>query len=120
MSRLRKASEFDAITEYLYIEGYADNIKSAEAIAESMSPEWTQEILDEARYGKLAHSFPLTPSERRSVENIARMNRGDYSVPPGGSKNTKSAKKAEPEQPVPQEQPKRKRSKLDLQAIRFG
>ena len=119
MSRLRKSSEFDAITEYLFVEGYADNIKSAEAIAESMSHEWSYEILDEIR--QLAHRFGhRTPSELRSIENIARMNRGDYSVPPGGSKNTKSAKKAEPEQPVPQEQPKRKRSKLDLQAIRFG
>ena len=114
MSRLRKASQFDAITEYLFVEGYADTIKSAEAIAESMSPEWSYEILDEIR--QLAHRFGhRTPSELRSIENIARMNRGDYSVPPGGSKNTRSAKRTETEKQEPQEQPKRKRRRLDFE-----
>jgi hypothetical protein len=116
MSLRKRASQIDAITEYLFVEGYADTIESAEAIAESISLEWAQEILDEARYGNLAHSFPLTPSEKRAVENIARMNRGDYSVPPGQSGRSKrSAKKVEPEQPSQPEQPKRKRRRLDFE-----
>lgn len=115
MSRIKRASQIDAITEYLFVEGYADTVESAEAIAESISSEWAQEILYEARYGNLAHSFPLTPSERRSVENIARMNRGDYSVPPEGSKTKRSAKRVEPEQPSQPEQPKRKRRRLDFE-----
>lgn len=113
MSFRKRASQIDAITEYLFVEGYADSVTSAEAIAESMSQEWAYDILNEVWKNNLAHKFgSRTPSELRSIENIARMNRGDYSVPPGGSKTKRSAKQVEPEQP---EQPKRKRRRLDFE-----
>ena len=116
MSRIKRASQIDAITEYLFVEGYADTIESAEAIAESISQEWAYNILNEVWKNNLAHKTgALTPSQKRAIENIARMNRGDYSVPPGGSKNKKSAKQVEPEQPEQQEQPKRKRRRLDFE-----
>jgi hypothetical protein len=43
---VRKES-FDIIAEYLFVEGYADTIESAELIAESISAGWVNEILDE-------------------------------------------------------------------------
>jgi hypothetical protein len=65
---------------------------------------WTSfneiEELNEARR-KLAHSFPLKPSEKRSADNIERMNRGDFSVPPGGSVRVRSSRKNEPEEKKP-------------------
>jgi hypothetical protein len=39
--------DFDIITEFLFVEGYADTIESAELMAESISEEWVEEILDE-------------------------------------------------------------------------
>jgi len=42
-----KKEEFDVIAEYLFVEGYADTIESAELIAESISEQWVEEILDE-------------------------------------------------------------------------
>jgi hypothetical protein len=45
---LRKIREdFDVIAEYLFVEGYADTIESAELIAENISEDWVNEILDE-------------------------------------------------------------------------
>lgn len=39
--------EFEAIVEYLFVEGYADTIEGAELMAETISEEWVNEILDE-------------------------------------------------------------------------
>jgi Glu-tRNA(Gln) amidotransferase subunit E-like FAD-binding protein len=39
--------DFDIISEFLFVEGYADTIESAELMAESISEEWVEEILDE-------------------------------------------------------------------------
>jgi hypothetical protein len=94
--------EYHQILQFLYFEGYTDSYEEAEELVESLSDDEFEE-LNEARR-KLAHSFPLKPSERRSVENIERMNRGDFSVPPGGSVRVKSSRKAEPEvEPKPEE-----------------
>jgi hypothetical protein len=72
------------------------------------------EELNEARR-KLAHSFPLKPSERRSADNIERMNRGDFSVPPGGSVRVRSSRKNEPE---PEEKkPKGRRIRTDMSKV---
>jgi len=42
-----KKESFDIIAENLFVEGYADTIESAELIAESISAEWVNHILDE-------------------------------------------------------------------------
>ena len=44
---LVRKEEFDVIAEYIFVEGYADTIESAELIAESISEQWVNEILDE-------------------------------------------------------------------------
>ena len=100
--------EYHQILQFLYFEGYADSYESAEYLFEQLSDEEFEE-LNEARR-KLAHSFPLKPSEKRSVANIGRMNDGDFSVPPGGSVRVRSSRKAKPE---PEEQkPRRRRTDM--------
>ena len=39
--------DFDIITEFLFVEGYADTIENAELMAENISETWVEEILDE-------------------------------------------------------------------------
>lgn len=41
---------YDAVLAHLISEGYVTNLKSAEAVAECMSEEWVEQIL-EAKYG---------------------------------------------------------------------
>ena len=86
--------EYHDFLQFLYFEGYAESYEEAEELVESLSDDEIEE-LNEAR--RRAHSFPLKPSEKRSVENIGRMNRGDFSVPPGGSVRVRSSRKAKPE-----------------------
>ena len=43
---LVRKEEFDVIAEYLFVEGYADTIESAELIAESISEQWVNEIIE--------------------------------------------------------------------------
>jgi len=38
---------FEEVAEYLFVEGYADTIESAEVMAENISEQWIDEILDE-------------------------------------------------------------------------
>ena len=40
--------DFDIISEFLFVEGYVDSIESAELMAESISEQWANQILDEA------------------------------------------------------------------------
>jgi hypothetical protein len=102
--------EYNQLLKFLYFEGYADSYAEAEELLESMSDEEFEELLEK-------HSFPLKPSERRSVENIGRMLRGDYSVPPRGSTRNRSAKKVEPK---PKEQPKARKRTTDLTKVYMG
>lgn len=44
---LTRKEEFDAIVEYLFVEGYVDTIESAEVMVENISEQWANEILDE-------------------------------------------------------------------------
>lgn len=64
---------------------------------------------------KLAHSFPLKPTERRSVENIRRrLEDPNLIIPPEGERSpTRSARK---EEPKPQKS-KPKRRKTDLSKV---
>jgi hypothetical protein len=105
--------EYHQILQFLYFEGYADSYEEAEELVESLNDDEFEE-LNEARR-KLAHSFPLKPSERRSAENIERMNRGDFSVPPEGSVRVRSSRKNEPE-PEPEEK-KPKGRKTDMSKV---
>ena len=104
--------EYNELLKFLYFEGYADSYKEAECILEDMSDEEFEELCEK----KLAHSFPLKPLERRSVENIKRMNDGDFSVSPGGrsSTETRSARKPDPTPTTPNtSKPKRKSEFID-------
>jgi len=120
----------EEVVEYLFVEGYAETIESAELMAENISDNWVNVILDEdaeelveslnydefeelneARR-KLAHSFPLKPSEKRSADNIKRMNDGDFSVPPGGSVRVRSSRKNEPEPEEKKSTGKRRRTDM--------
>lgn len=68
-------------------------------------------VRTEERKRRLAHSFPLKPSELRSVENIRRRLEGDYSVPPeGSSSRTRSSRKEEPK--TQESKPKRRTTDL--------
>jgi hypothetical protein len=76
-------------------------------MAENISEEWINEILE-------AHSFPLKPSELRSLRNISAMNRGDFSH----VDRKKSAKKVEPKaktEPEAEEPQPRKKRKLEFE-----
>ncbi len=106
--------EYNELLKFLYFEGYADSYAEAEELLESMSNDEFEDLCEK----KLAHSFPLKPSQRRSVENIGRMNRGDFSVPPGGSARKKSASMQEPKL-EPQEQPKPRKRTTDLTKVRM-
>jgi hypothetical protein len=108
--------EYNELLKFLYFEGYADSYEEAEYILEDMSDDEFEDLCEK----KLAHSFPLKPSERRSVENIGRMLDGDYSVPPGGrsSTETRSARKPDPTPTTPNtppttSKPKRKSEFID-------
>jgi hypothetical protein len=61
--------EYHNFLQFLYFEGYAESYAEAEELLESMSDEEFEELNEK----RLAHSFPLKPSERRSVENIRAM-----------------------------------------------
>ena len=97
---------FDTILEYLVAEGYADSYEEAEYIIEDMSDEEFEKLCEK----KLAHSFPLKQKDRRSAENIGRMNAGDFSVPPEEENvRVRSARKVKPE-PEPEPAPSKTRS----------
>lgn len=102
--------EYHQLLKFLYFEGYADSYEEAEYIIEDMSIEEFEELVESYKGGQ-----PLPPADQRSLENIGRMNRGDYSVPPGGSKpnKTKSASRIKPAAPAPA----KKRRVTDLSKI---
>lgn len=52
----------EEVVEYLFVEGYAETIESAELIAESISEEWARQILDE-------EYKDLTPEKEEKVKN---------------------------------------------------
>jgi hypothetical protein len=84
--------EYHDFLQFLYFEGYTESYAEAEELLESLSDDEI-EVLNEARR-KLAHSFPLKPSERRSVENIRRALDGEEPSP--RRTETRSARKEEP------------------------
>jgi hypothetical protein len=102
---MKEDVNYNDLLKFLYFEGYAESYAEAEELLESMSDEEFEEILE-------AHSFPLKPSELRSLRNISAMNRGDFSH----VDRKKSAKKAEPKaEPEAEEPQPRKKRKLEFE-----
>jgi hypothetical protein len=99
--------EYHQILQFLYFEGYADSYESAEELVESLSDEEFEDLCEK----KLAHSFPLNKRERKSVENIGRMNRGDYSNAPDEDPTPTRTRSAS--RPAP----KTKKRKTDLSKV---
>lgn len=106
--------QYHQLLKYVYFEGYVDSYEEAENLLEEMSDEEFEEIIEKYAY---KGGEPLPPSHRRALENIIRMNRGDYSVPPGGtasSTRNKSARKPNSTSTFTQKQPRKKR-KLEFE-----
>jgi len=101
--------EYHDFLKFLYFEGYADSYEEAEELVESLSDDEIEYLYEARRKRKLAHSFPLKPSELLYVDNIRRRLAGEI-VPPGGSARKRSARKPEPE-PEPEPSPTRSASK---------
>ena len=100
--------EYNQLLKFLYFEGYADSYKEAEYIIEDMSDEEFEKLCEK----KLAHSFPLKQKDRRSAENIGRMNAGDFSVSPGGRSSTETRTKS-----ASKPTPKTTKRKTDLSKV---
>lgn len=47
LANVKIAEDFDIITEFLFVEGFAETIENAEVMAENISEDWVEEILDE-------------------------------------------------------------------------
>jgi hypothetical protein len=97
--------EYHQILQFLYFEGYADSYESAEHLVEQLTEEEYVELCE------AAHSFPLNKNERKSVENIGRMNRGDFSVSPDEKPTPTRTRSAS--RPAP----KTKKRKTDLSKV---
>jgi len=105
--------EYHDFLRFLYFEGYADSYEEAEELVESLSDDEIEYLYEARRKRKLAHSFPLTKTERKYVENIGRRLEGEI-VPPGGSARKRSARKPEPEpEPSPTRSASKKRITFD-------
>ena len=48
LKRKDSSSVFESVAEYLFVEGYADNVRSAEVMAMNISEDWVNEILNES------------------------------------------------------------------------
>jgi hypothetical protein len=46
LKRKDGSSVFESVAEYLFVEGYADNVRSAEVMAMNISEDWVNEILE--------------------------------------------------------------------------
>ncbi len=75
---------FDIITEFLFVEGFADTIENAEVMAESISEDWVEEILekfnpsDYKEYDQKNHRDEHNPSaEWDAQEKDYQDSRGD-------------------------------------------
>ena len=109
-SNLNYNQDIVEVAEYLVAEGYADSYEEAEYIIEDMSDEEFEELCEK----KLAHSFPLKQKDRRSAENIGRMNAGDFSVPPEEENvRVRSARKVKPEPAPSKTRSSRRRIEFD-------
>ena len=89
---------FESVVEYLFVEGFADTIESAELMAESISAEWVNDIME-----KLAHKFPLSAKQKELARKIGERARGSEEP-----KAPRSARKVE----TPAQPPRRRTTDL--------
>ena len=87
---LVRKEEFDAIVEYLFVEGYVDTIESAEVMAENISEQWAEIILekDETEIGITGLPIPakkMSPAKRYEFEKKRRENLKKTPGTPGDS-----------------------------------
>jgi hypothetical protein len=75
-------AEFDLVADYLFSEGYADSIDGAEVMAENISDNWVNEILDE-------EYKDLTPEKEERVKNRVGELVRDIQVQSGRMKDLK-------------------------------
>jgi hypothetical protein len=74
----KKETQTESIVEYLFVEGYADTIESAEIIANNIGDAWENAILDEAKIDnptkddlEAVKGMPLSHKERMSQNQKA-------------------------------------------------
>jgi len=75
-------NQFDLVADYLFSEGYADSLDGAEVMAESISDNWVNEILDE-------EYKDLTPEKEERVKNRVGELVRDIQVQSGRMKDLK-------------------------------
>jgi hypothetical protein len=68
-------SEFDAISEYLFVEGYADTIEAAELMAANIGEEWSNEILEAVDWNKSEIGITGKPVPKK---NLSAKNRHEF------------------------------------------
>lgn len=72
MEKMSQQESYEAIVEYLFVEGYTDTIEAAEVMAESISDSWAYEILEDS--GKNWEMVRRSASVRR--DNITPIRVG--------------------------------------------
>ena len=99
---LRKIrEEFEAIIEFLFVEGYADTIENAELMAECISEEWVNDIIEARRSEREDKGSPESaleyPGRKTKKERGEMGGRHWQSGGEGGSRTERGKKKTEPE-----------------------
>jgi hypothetical protein len=73
LKRKDGSSVFESVAEYLFVEGYADNVRSAEVMAMNISEDWVNEILNESEkvfpLGKVADKMRKVGGEMKSSKS---------------------------------------------------
>ena len=85
--KLTRKEEFEAIVEFLFVEGYADTIERAEVMVESISEQWANEILDEKHVKAMdtkgadhrASNLGKVPKRRKPTPDKYKHSEGDFS-----------------------------------------
>lgn len=84
LANVKIGEDFDIISEFLFVEGYADTIENAELMVEGISKEWVEEILekfnpsDYKEYDQKNHRDERNPSaEWDAQEKDYQDSKGD-------------------------------------------
>jgi hypothetical protein len=95
--------EFESVVEYLFVEGYANTIEGAEEMAENISENWVNEIMEaraSERKGLGSPESPLSyPGRKIQKERGEKGGRHQYSgsVEYGGAARERGRKKRDPQ-----------------------
>lgn len=105
--------EFESIIEFLFVEGYTDTIESAELMAENISEDWANDIIEARASERRGMGSPQRPLGFRG-QNIERGRMGGRRWQSGGEGGSrierglrnvpKSPRKTEPNEPQSQVQ----------------